>query len=49
MNAKGTQEDVSGNLKAFLDYVAGKKSENDFVKRLENEVRQARKKQGMEA
>ena len=43
LNAKGTQEDVSGNLKAFLDYVAGKKSENDFVKRLEEEVRQARK------
>jgi hypothetical protein len=43
LNAKGTQKDVSENLKAFLDYVAGKKSENDFVKRLEEEVRQARK------
>ena len=27
----------------FLDYVAGKKSDNDFVKRLDEEVRQARK------
>ena len=43
LNAKGTQEDVSGNLKAFLDYVAGKKSDNDFVKRLDEEVREARK------
>ena len=43
LNAKGTQEDVGENLKAFLDYVAGKKSDNDFVKRLDEEVRQARK------
>ena len=43
LSAKGTQEDISGNPKAFLDYVAGKKSENDFVKRLEEEVKQARK------
>lgn len=43
LNAKGTQNDVSGNLKAFLDYVAGKKSDNDFVRRLEEEVEKARK------
>ena len=43
LNARGTQEDVGRNLKAFLDYVAGKKSDNDFVKRLDEEVREARK------
>ena len=43
LNAKGTQEDISKDLKAFLDYVLGKKSENDFIKRLEEEVKEARK------
>ena len=36
-------DDVSKELKAFLDYVAGKKSEDLFVKRLEEAVKAAKK------
>ncbi len=43
LNADSSQDDVSKELKAFLDYVAGKESEDDFVKRLEEAVREARK------
>lgn len=41
--AKGELDDVDENLRAFLDYVAGKKSDNSFVGRLEKEVEAARK------
>ena len=37
------EDDVSRELKAFLDYVAGKKSEDSFVKRLEEAVKAAKK------
>lgn len=43
LNADSSQDDVSQELKAFLDYVAGKESEDDFVKRLAEAVEQARK------
>ena len=43
LNADSDQDDVSKGLKAFLDYVAGKKIEDDFVQRLEEAVEQARK------
>ncbi len=44
LNADGRMEDdVSRELKAFLDYVAGKKSEDSFVKRLEEAVKAAKK------
>ena len=43
LNADSDQDDVSKGLKAFLDYVAGKKTEDDFVRRLEEAVEQARK------
>ena len=36
-------DDVSESLRAFLDYVAGKRPEDDFVNRLEEAVREARK------
>lgn len=36
-------DDVGDELKAFLDYVAGKKPENSYVERLEEAVREARK------
>ncbi len=36
-------DDVSEDLKAFLDYVAGRKSENDYVKRLETAIKEAKK------
>ena len=34
LNAVGVQDDISGELRAFLDYVAGKESEDSFVQRL---------------
>ena len=43
LNADGKMDDVSRELKAFLDYVAGKKSEDSFVKRLEEAVKAAKK------
>ena len=43
LNAKGTLDDVSDELKAFLDYVAGKKPKDAYVERLEEAVREAKK------
>ncbi len=43
LNADSDQDDVSQELKAFLDYVAGKVPADDFVQRLEEAVEQARK------
>lgn len=43
LNADSSMEDVSRELRAFLDYVAGKKPEDDFVKRLEEAVKEAKK------
>lgn len=43
LNADGKMDDVSKELKAFLDYVAGKESEDLFVKRLEEAVKAAKK------
>ena len=43
LNVKGTMDDVSDELKAFLDYVAGKKPKNAYVERLEEAVKEAKK------
>lgn len=43
LNANGTQDDVSKELKAFLDYVSGKKPEDSFVEKLEEAVKEAKK------
>ena len=43
LNADSGQNDVSKELRAFLDYVAGKESADDFVQRSEKAVEQARK------
>ena len=43
LNAGGRQDDVSEELRAFLDYVAGIESEDDFVKRVAEAVREAKK------
>lgn len=43
LNAKGTMNDVSDELKAFLDYVVGIKSSDSFVVELEKAVMEARK------
>lgn len=42
LNADSEMDDVSEELKAFLDYVAGKGSEDSFVKKLEEAVEQAK-------
>ncbi len=43
LNAKGTLDDVSDELKAFLDYVAGKKPNDAYVESLEEAVKEAKK------
>lgn len=43
LNAKGKMDDVDKNLKAFLEYVAGQKTDNYFVKKLETAVKEAKK------
>ena len=42
LNAIGTQDDVSEKLKAFLDYVAGKTVDDEYVKKLDEAVHKAR-------
>ena len=42
LNADGKNGAVNGELKAFLDYVAGKASEDIFVKELERAVEKAK-------
>ena len=42
LNALGTKGDVSPELKAFLGYVAGNKSDDAFVKELDAEVAKVR-------
>jgi len=43
LNADSSQDDVSRELRAFLDYVAGKESKDEFVKRLEEAVKRVKK------
>ncbi len=43
LNADSEKNDVSRELRAFLDYVAGKKTEDSFVRKLEEAVREAKK------
>ena len=43
LNADSEMDDVSAELKAFLDYVAGKEPEDSFVRKLEEAVRKAKK------
>ena len=42
LNSESGMEDVSRELRAFLDYVAGRKSEDSFVMRLEEAVKEAK-------
>ncbi len=42
INAEGTRENVSEDMKAFLDYLNGKESDNHLVKKLHDEVEKAR-------
>ena len=43
LNTRGTLDDVGDKLKAFLDYVAGKKTVDPYVEKLEEAVKEARK------
>lgn len=43
LNASGTKRDVNPELRKFLDYVAGRKSNDSFVMRLDDAVKQAKK------
>ncbi len=42
LNAVGTIDDVSEGLKAFLDYVAGKPSEDEYIQKLEEAVKRTK-------
>ncbi|MCR5347526.1 MAG: Rpn family recombination-promoting nuclease/putative transposase [Fretibacterium sp.] len=43
LNAKGTMDDVSHELRAFLDFLTGKTSDDPFIKKLEEALNEARK------
>lgn len=45
VNATGARENVSNDMKAFLDYLTGKTSNNHLVKKLQNEVEKARNRE----
>ena len=42
LNAVGTMDDVSEKLRNFLDYVAGKSVDDEYVRKLDEAVRKAR-------
>ena len=42
INASGTADDVTGEMREFLDYLQGKGTQNDFTRRIANEVSKAR-------
>ena len=42
LNAVGTADDVEGSLKEFLNYVAGRPSDDEYVKKLDAAVHKAR-------
>lgn len=43
LNAKSNLNDVSSELRAFLDYLGGKKSEDKYVQKLEKAVKEAKR------
>lgn len=43
LNATGEMDDVSGQLKDFLDYVAGKRPNNAYIEKLEHAVSEAKR------
>jgi len=43
LNTDGMMDDVSEELKAFLDYVAGKKPKDSYIEKLEEAVKEAKK------
>ncbi len=45
LNTEGTMNDAGADLKAFLDYVGGRKSSHPFVEKLDHEVMKAKQNQ----
>lgn len=43
LNANGKMDDVSKELKAFLDYAAGRKTDDSYVQELDDAVKEAKK------
>ena len=43
MNTESSKADVSEERRSFLDYVAGRKTETGYVRKLEDAVREAKK------
>lgn len=43
LNTESSKADVSEELRSFLDYVAGRKTETGYVRKLEDAVREAKK------
>lgn len=43
LNAASDMDDTSKELRAFLDYVAGRETEDDYVEKLKEAVKQAKK------
>lgn len=41
LNTDGTTDDIREELRAFLDYVAGKKPKDPYVEKLEDAVKEA--------
>ncbi|MBQ9594679.1 MAG: Rpn family recombination-promoting nuclease/putative transposase, partial [Synergistaceae bacterium] len=42
LNTRGTEDDISPKLKAFLEFIEGKSSDDEFVKKLENKFFEAK-------
>ncbi len=42
LNTRGTKDDISPKLKAFLEFIEGKVSDDEFVKRLEHRFFEAK-------
>ena len=42
LNTEGTKEDIDSGLKAFLDYAAGKTTNDTFVQELDEAVKEAK-------
>ena len=42
LNTKGTKDDVPPDVKAFLDYINGIMSDDDFVREIDEEIQKAK-------
>ncbi len=42
LNARGKVDDINGELKAFLDFMLGRKSDDPFIRRLDERLKEAK-------